>query len=159
MIVLGLDPGPETCGVVLYDTEARRVLWSDPDRPVDVALSDIERIEGVDLVAIERVQASGFGIQSLFDTSRVGGRLEQRALDYPHPVVLLYRREVLSGLDATGRGNRDSLVRARLIEMHGGSRQVAMGKKASPGQLYGVSRDGWAALAVAVVAAQRSESP
>ena len=67
-------------------------------------------------------------------------------------VVWLYRREVLRGLDVTGKGNRDSLVRQRLIEMFGGDRASAVGTKAKPGPLYGVASHAWAALAVAVVA-------
>ncbi len=60
--------------------------------------------------------------------------------------------EVLRGLDVTGKGNRDSLVRQRLIEIHGGDRASAVGTKAKPGPLYGVASHAWAALAVAVVA-------
>ena len=67
-------------------------------------------------------------------------------------VVWLYRREVLRGLDVTGKGNRDSLVRQRLIEMFGGDRKTAQGTKKEPGPLYGVASHAWQALAVAVVA-------
>ena len=67
-------------------------------------------------------------------------------------MVAVYRREVLRALDVTGKGNRDSLVRQRLIEMHGGERRAAMGTKKAPGPLYGVSSHAWAALAVAVAA-------
>ncbi len=67
-------------------------------------------------------------------------------------VAWLYRREVLRGLDVTGKGNRDSLVRQRLIEIHGGDRASAVGTKKQPGPLYGVSSHAWQALAVAVVA-------
>ena len=28
MIIIGIDPGPTHCGVVVYETEAKRVLWS-----------------------------------------------------------------------------------------------------------------------------------
>ena len=70
-------------------------------------------------------------------------------------VVWLYRREILRVLDVTGKGNRDALVRQRLIEMHGGTRQAAQGLKKSPGPLYGVSGHAWQALAVAIAAAGR----
>ena len=34
-MILGIDPGPERCGVVLYDEVARRVASSSPAAPVD----------------------------------------------------------------------------------------------------------------------------
>jgi len=68
------------------------------------------------------------------------------------PYQLLYRRQVLRALDVTGRGNRDTLVRERLAEMHGGSVKAAKGRKASPGPLYGIAGHAWQALAVAIAA-------
>ena len=29
MVIVGVDPGPVTHGAVIYDSVARRVLWSD----------------------------------------------------------------------------------------------------------------------------------
>ena len=98
------------------------------------------------------MQSYGISGGSLLQTSEVVGRLQQRALDLGLPVSLHYRRDVLRFLDVTGRGNRDSLVRMRLIEMHGGTRAAAIGLKASPGPLYGVSGHAWQALAVALCA-------
>ena len=52
--------------------------------------------------------------------------------------------------------DRDALVRQRMIEMHGGSRALAVGTRAQPGPLYGVTSHAWQALAVGVVALQSS---
>ena len=155
MIVLGIDPGPTHCGAVLYDTEARRVIGSWKDLTVDAAIGAVESLKDthrVELVAIERVQSYGIAGASLLRTAEVGGMLYQCASREGLDVVWLYRREVLRGLDVTGKGNRDSLVRQRLIEMFGGDRASAVGTKAKPGPLYGVASHAWAALAVAVVA-------
>jgi len=46
---------------------------------------------------------------------------------------------------------KDTNIRQALIDRYGGS--AAIGKKAAPGPLYGVSKDVWSALAVAVTAA------
>ena len=160
MIVLGIDPGPTNCGAVLYDTEARRVIGSWKDLTVDAAIGAVESLKDthrVELVAIERVQSYGIAGASLLRTAEVGGTLYQCASREGLDVVWLYRREVLRGLDVTGKGNRDSLVRQRLIEMHGGDRSSAVGTKKAPGPLYGVASHAWAALAVAVVAGLEAE--
>jgi len=145
-----IDPGPTTCGVVLYHPIASRVLWAANELPVEdaVALARAKARDGL-LVAIERVQSQGQAGASLLRTSEVVGRLQQAALGGLAP-VLLYRSDVLRALDVTGRGNRDKLVRARLIELHGGSKEAAVGRKAAPGPLYGVSGHAWQALGVAV---------
>lgn len=155
MIVFGIDPGPESCGVAFYDTEARRTEVSRSDMPVETVLEEIRSPAAVDLVAIERVQSYGIAGSTLLRTSEIVGRLWQQATSCRLPVLLLYRREILRVLDVTGKGNRDALVRQRLIETHGGTRQAAQGLKKSPGPLYGVSGHAWQALAVAIAAAGR----
>jgi Holliday junction resolvasome RuvABC endonuclease subunit len=154
VIVLGIDPGPETCGIALYDTEARAVASSHKALSVKQVIEAIRRhgaAREVELVALERVQSYGIAGSSLLRTSEVVGRLWQAAERESLPVRLLYRREILRALDVTGRGSRDALVRQRLLEIHGGTKQAAVGNKKAPGPLYGVASHAWAALAVAVV--------
>jgi hypothetical protein len=157
MIVLAIDPGPVTCGVVLYDSTARQVLNSYKAATVDEALSLCRGLEydRIELVAIERVQSMGQAGASLLQTSEVVGRLHQRALDSGLPVVLLYRREVCSHLHVHGAG-KDAQVRQRMIEAHGGSQELAVGTKRNPGPLYGVASHAWQALGLAYVAAERA---
>ena len=153
MIIVGIDPGPEKCGFCVYDTESRKVIEAKKDLPVVEVLAGIDIYSSqADLVGIERVQSYGIPGSTLLRTSEVVGRLWQCSESLRLPTVLLYRREVLRGLDVTGKGNRDSLVRERLIEMHGGTRKLAQGTKKEPGPLYGVASHAWSALAVAVVA-------
>ena len=158
MIVLGIDPGPTHCGIVHYDTVEGRTHGARKDLLVADAVERI-RISArhIGLVAIERVQSYGIAGGSLLRTSEVVGRLWQVAEEQGIPTRLLYRREVLRALAVTGKGNRDSLIRARLIEMHGGTRKAAQGLKKQPGPLYGVSGHAWQALAVAVAAADAEE--
>lgn len=154
MKVLAIDPGPEKCGLVIYDHMTRRVILSLNNEPVEAVLDRIAaRAPGeYQLLACERVQSYGIAGGSLLLTAEVFGRIRQEAKHADVPFAGIYRREVLKSLDIAGRGNRDSLVRARLIEMHGGHRAAAVGKKAQPGPLYGVSGHAWQALGVAAVA-------
>ena len=153
MIVLGIDPGPTHCGFCVYDNRAPRVIEAHKALPIVETLTALDIYAGrAALVAIERVQSYGIAGSSLLRTSEIVGRVWQCSEALRLPTVLLYRREVLRGLDVTGKGNRDSLVRQRLIEIHGGDRASAVGTKAKPGPLYGVASHAWQALAVAVVA-------
>ncbi len=154
MLVVGIDPGPENCGLVLYDSDSERVVSSHKDMPVEQAIGALQyhaSVDDIGLVAIERVQSYGIAGASLLKTSESVGRLWQAAERERMPVRLFYRREILRSLDVTGKGSRDALVRQRLIEIHGGTREAAVGTKRSPGPLHGVSSHAWQALAVAVV--------
>ena len=152
-MVLAVDPGPEHCGVVLYDTEGKHVDLGQKDMPVEGVLSAITVwAAGLDLVAIERVQSYGIAGSSLLKTSEVVGRLQQAAILAGLPVRLVYRREVLRALDVSGKGTKDALVRQRLIEIFGGTKKAAVGTKKERGPCYGVAGHAWAALAVALTA-------
>ena len=143
------------CGVVLYCSETRAVVMAQKALTVSDALEHIQPTFPPRLVAIERVQSMGQAGASLLQTSEVVGRLHQRALDSGLPVVLLYRREVCSALHVHGAG-KDGQVRQRMIEAHGGSREVAVGTKRNPGPLHGVASHAWQALGLAYVAAERA---
>jgi hypothetical protein len=152
--ILGIDPGPERCGVVVYCTTQRRCIFAkvlDTEPLLTRRFKSLVKLHAVELVGIERVQSYGIAGGSLLRTSEVVGRLWQSAIALEVAMRLVYRREVLSALDVSGKGSRDALVRARLIEMHGGTRAAACGKKAAKGALYGVAGHSWAALAVACV--------
>ena len=154
MRVLGIDPGPERCGVVVYCTTARRCIFAkvlDTEPLLCRRFKSLVKLHEVELVGIERVQSYGIAGGSLLRTSEVVGRLWQSAIALEVAMRLVYRREVLTALDVSGKGSRDALVRARLIELHGGTRAAACGKKAAKGPLYGVAGHSWAALAVACV--------
>lgn len=161
-LVLGIDPGPEFCGVALYDRELCHVVFSSKNMKVRETLHlisygsvDQARSRIPDVIAIERVQSYGIAGSSLLRTSEVVGRLWERAESEGKVPLLLYRRDVLRILDVTGKGNRDALVRERLIEMHGGDRKTAQGTKKDQGPLYGVAGHAWQALGVAIAGMAR----
>jgi len=158
VIVLGIDPGPETHGAVLYDSEARRVLGSwkaieSIDLEQKLSGHDPRLLYGSFCVVIERPSAMGvIGVgvaQHMLDTAWTAGALagvigEVHALS----VKTMTRREVLRHLGVlSGSGSADSRVRAACIADHetpGGP--PAVGRKAAPGPLYGVSSHAWQAL-------------
>jgi hypothetical protein len=61
---------------------------------------------------------------------------------------MLQRRAVKLALCGDSRA-KDANIRQALIDRFGG-KDAAIGRKAAPGPLYGISRDVWSALAIAV---------
>jgi hypothetical protein len=99
-----------------------------------------------DVVVIEKVESYGMAVGAeVFDTVLWAGRFAEAA--HRVPVVLLPRRAVKLALCGDSRA-KDANIRRALIDRFGG--QAAIGRKASPGPLHGISRDVWAALAIAV---------
>ena len=160
MVWCGIDPGTERTGVVIYDSGSKAALWACKDICNAVLVSHLRNgfadipVQRPRAIAIERMQAHRMVSGDVIETTWVSGRFYEAAqASHYRKVVRYYRREILAALDVTGKGTRDSLVRQRLIEMHCG-KTAAIGKKATPGALYGVTSHAWQALAVAVVAAQ-----
>lgn len=156
--IIGIDPGPLTSGLVVYHqpdgVPHGRVVTSHAKADLLMVRMQLTSValqahkEDAKLhVVIERTQA-GPPSTAVVRTTEVVGRLmeacEVRALDYS----LYYRRQVLQALGCARQGNKDSHVRNALIEIHGGTRQVAIGRKVTPGPLYGVSSHAWQALGV-----------
>jgi len=164
MMILGIDPGPVTCGVVLYSSTTKHVSETHKAMPVSEVLTRLADPEdrwryyvGMGgAVAIERVQSTGQSGASLLHTSEVVGKIWHQAESRNLRVVLLYRREVCSWLHVHGAG-KNSKVRVAMIEMHGGTKEAAVGRKKTPGPLYGVATHAWQALGLAYVAAQMIE--
>lgn len=163
-IILSIDPGTRTSGVVLYDSDERRVLFSEKEADNDDVLDELTgeryRFDGLKdrwtAVGVERVQATGMAGNDVMITCEWSARFMQAAMSRMDGSVVRwhYRREVLRHLDISGgKGNKDSKVRARLIELHGGTKQAAQGTKKAPGPLYGVSSHSWQALGLALLVA------
>lgn len=170
MKMLAIDPGPRESAYVLYDPSASVLVREDDGRlsnvrgkvvshgivPNDVLLHILRavRVAGIDgyttldLAVIEQVASYGAVVStSIFQTVRWAARFEE-ALD-ERGVRVDYLGRVPIKVHITGRANtKDSHVNAVLKGRYGGD--SAKGTKAKPGPLYGVSRDVWAALAVAV---------
>src|SRR5689334_10398254 len=110
-----------------------------------------------DLVAIEMIASYGMAVgREVFETCRWIGAFAEACRA---PVQYVYRREVKLHLCGAPRA-KDPNVRTALLDRWGGKEQ-AVGSKAKPGPLRGITKDCWAALGVAVTAAAGdvSEAP
>ena len=100
-----------------------------------------------DVVVIEKIESYGMAVGAeVFDTVWWTGRFAEAA--NRATVVMLPRRIVKLTVCGDSRA-KDANVRQALIDRFGG-KDAAIGRKAAPGPLYGISRDMWSALAIAV---------
>ena len=151
MVIVGIDPGPVTHGAVIYDSRNRRVLWAD--KAADWrSIMDESESHNAERCVVERPAAMG-GLQvgkvgHMLDTAWEAGRVAAHFQIAGLPVHEMTRRQVLRSLGVmSGTGSADSRVRAACIADHqkpGGP--PAVGRKATPGPLFGVSSHAWQAL-------------
>ena len=149
MILLGLDPGPEHSGLVLYDITNTPFVVAAQSR---IAWADVRtwvREHRPYRVVCERTQAGPPSTQ-VVRTTEVIGRCMELCDQLDQPAAFIPRRDVLQALGCATKGNKDALVRQALIELHGGDKARALGDRRKPGPLYGVTSHAWAALAIAV---------
>lgn len=147
LAILALDPGPTETGYVHYvDGTVRRhgvMLNADLREQIDLWQGD--------LLACEMIASYGMPVgREVFETCVWIGRFIE-AHGGEHRLV--YRKDVKLHLCGSPRA-KDANVRQALIDAYGG-KNAAIGKKASPGPLYGVKSHAWPALAVAVTAAHQ----
>jgi len=100
------------------------------------------------VVAIESIASYGMPVGAeVFETCVWVGRFIEAC---GHPVLRVKRAEVKNFLCHSAKAN-DAIIRQRIIDLYGG-KEKAIGKKATPGPLYGIKADIWQALAVGLTA-------
>lgn len=142
--VLAIDPGTTRSAWVQLGADGTLELFGIEDNP-DI-LDTIQSgwvAAAFDAVVIEKVESFGMAVGAeVFETVRWAGRFEQAA--HPAPVHRIGRKAVKLHLCGSPRA-KDPNIRQALIDRYGGPEATKKG-----GLLHGVSKDVWAALAVAV---------
>lgn len=149
MLIMAIDPGPKESAAVIYDDESHRLVEHSKTDNYEI----LDWLQGdpigtsPSLVAIEMIASYGMPVGAeTFETCVWIGRYLQA---WGHPYRLVYRREVKLHLCGSVRA-KDGNVRRALLDRFGPGKAAAVGTTAVPGPLYGVKRDVWQALAVAV---------
>jgi len=172
MKILAIDPGPVYSAYCLYDTEQRKPLeWDKVPNGEILTWLDHNGGELVDELVIEMVASYGMAVgATVFETCVWIGRFEEcwrqneilwTPRSHPKEVAQrsaargpkppprrIFRRDVKLHLCGQARA-KDANIRQALLDRFG-----PKGTKADPGVLYGMSGDCWAALGVAVTAAE-----
>jgi hypothetical protein len=150
MSIIALDPGTTQTGwCVLLGS---KVVSSGIEPNTDV----LARLRfgwphiGRAQLAIEMIASYGMPVgREVFETCVWIGRFVQAWPD-PDAVRFVYRRDVKAHLCASQKA-KDSHVWQAIVDLYGGD-SVAVGRKASPGPLYGVKSHARSALGVALTA-------
>lgn len=148
-ILVGIDPGPATSGLVVYllgPSGPGRVVRAYASADIVQVRSEISLASEVDGEVVVECTQAGPPSTAVVKTTEIVGRILERCEVAGIPCHPYYRREVLQALGCARKGNKDSLVRLAMIELHGGDRRTAIGTKRQPGPLYGVTSHAWQAL-------------
>lgn len=155
MIILGLDPGPTHSALLGWNGECvvsyrfvpnsdllDHLKYNDLDQPWPK-----EVYKPRPHLVIEKIESFGMAVGAeTFETVWWSGRFaEAYGIDH---VGRLGRKAVKLHLCHSNRAT-DSSIRMAILDRFGG-KEAAIGKKAAPGPLYGVSGHLWAAFAVAL---------
>lgn len=143
-LVMAIDPGYERSAWLTYDGTRPHAFGLEDNEKV---LWILRRRPEVSSVLIEKIESFGMAVgREVFDTVWWAGRFAEAV--EPIPVVQVPRRSVKLAICGDTRA-KDANIRAALIDRFGG-RDTAVGRRAAPGPLYGISADVWSALAIAV---------
>lgn len=154
MRILGVDPGPTESAYCLIPGGAYG------DDPMSFGKRDNEYVRHLiasasfayDVLVVEKIESFGMAVGAeVFETVWWSGRFAQTAMHFDKQTARLPRKAIKLHLCGSMRA-KDGNIRQALIDKYGGTK--AIGKKASPGPLYGVAGDCWSALAVCVTYAE-----
>lgn len=154
MTIIAIDPGCEqSAWVVLRDgLPIRRGKEANADVLFRVRYEFNEQA----LLAIEAFQSFGMPVgKEVFETCYFVGRLVEAWHGRNGRSQLVYRSEVKL-FHCNSAKAKDPNIRQALIDRYGGSKDVAIGRKATPGPLYGIRADEWSALAIALTVEGRT---
>ena len=142
-MILAIDPGTVQTALIEWNGEriAARHLVPNSEALELVGLTCARE------VVIEMVASYGMPVgREVFETVVWIGRYMERAIGTGKPVRRVYRKDIKLHLCHSLRA-KDGNIRQALIDRLG-----EPGTKKAPGLTYGISKDLWAALAVAVYA-------
>lgn len=144
MTILAIDPGPKESAFVLM-RDSTIIQFGKYANEALIRFINSTAVPNV--CVIEQIRSYGMAVGAeVFDTCVWSGRFCQAfGADRVH---WLPRLTVKTHLCHSAKAN-DGNIRQAILDRFGG-KEVAIGKKANPGPLYGVSGDVWAALAVAL---------
>lgn len=149
MIVLGCDPGWEESALVIWaGGEITDHLHESNERILNT-LADYDcNPSSPAVLVIEQIESMGMAVgKTTFETVFWSGRFAEAWS--PKRFERIPRRAIKLHLCGQSRAT-DSNIRQALIDRFGPSTEKAIGKKKTPGPLYGITAHKLSALAVAL---------
>lgn len=170
--VIGIDPGTEQSALVVLEPDAAGPSFHDIVRNDDMILSlkAVQKALAVKYpagppvhVGVEMIASYGMPVgEEVFSTVLWTGHFITNfpKLAAPTYIRKVYRRNVKMHLCGNNSA-KDSNVRRALIDRFprsGGGKTPQIGTKGEPGPLYGLKKDEWAALGVAITTLETWDS-
>lgn len=142
--VLAVDPGNEFTAYVALRGDRKILGFGKIPNHEFLPFFRNRIADGVmEAVACEQIASYGMPVGAeVFETCNLIGRLQEIA-DGVVPLHLIVRLEVKLAICRSPKAN-DSAIRTALIDLYG-----APGTRKNPGPTYGITKDVWAALALA----------
>lgn len=150
MKILAIDPGPTESAWLIFDTKTGRIDSFRKSDNADILISlHAQIVPLADVMVIEKVASFGMPVGAeVFETVFWSGRFAER---WGNRFDRLTRIQIKNHLCHTSRA-KDANIRQALIDRFG-----PPGTKKNPGITYGISKDLWSALAVAVTYADLND--
>jgi hypothetical protein len=153
-VIVAVDPGDRESAYVRFDAATASVLAFSKLPNEELLALLTEHRENTDQLVLEMIASYGMPVgREVFETCVWIGRFAQA---WGGELALVYRRDVKLHLCGSMKA-KDGNIRQALIDRWGG-KDRAIGRKATPGPLHGISADVWSALAIAVTFADRAHS-
>lgn len=160
MEVFAIDPGNRQSAYCIMDDDYRLIEFEKAPNGIvlDIMRRFLKECADNDRIVIERVASYGMAVgRDIFETCEWIGRFAQVARDDGRYVDYIYRKDeklnLCNDMRAKDANIRQALInRFAMFDFKNGK-----GTKAQPDYFYGVSRDCWAAIAVAVTFLDRLE--
>lgn len=143
--VVAVDPGYETSAWVRYDGQRVVAHAIEPNGQLLERLSQVDDAH----VTFESIESYGMAVgREVFETVWWTGRLFEAVVRQGATASRVPRKSVKLHLCGSARA-QDSNIRVALVDRFGGT-AAGIGKKNTPGPLFGIKSHEWAALALAV---------
>ena len=152
-MILAIDPGTTQSAYVIYDN-GKLIEFGilENNELLDHIATELN-LHDCSKLYIEMVASYGMAVgKTVFETCVWIGRIiETWGYTFGGEWDYVYRKDVKMYLCGQTKA-KDSNIRQAIMDLYGSDRKTAVGTKAKPGPLYGVSKDVWAALGVAITA-------
>ncbi len=155
--IVAIDPGNTKSAWLIYRPEQQNIGTAEiVDN--EILLRQLYNIDPTDRIfLIEMVQCYGMAVgKSIFETVFWIGRFWESLGDAKKELV--YRSDVKMALCNSMRA-KDTNIRQALLDRfpaEGGGKTPQIGIKSQPGPLFGISKDLWSALAIAVAYTEKN---
>jgi len=147
MTVLACDPGPVRSALVALNGPAVVGAWLEDNATLRTRLQTWGGATAPAVLVVEQIESFGMPVGAeIFETVFWAGRFVEV---WGGAWARVSRRTVKLHLCGQARA-KDAHIRQALLDRYGPGKDAAIGRKATPGPLYGLRADLWAALAVGV---------